>query len=1844
MKHKVLSLIAILTICVTASPACPDFTDLNSPYVTAFTGTTSDPFAHSGAAVPGRHTEITTSGTDPNTGGALQLLPPGESKVIKLGNAQVGAEAEALSYRFTVDRDHAVLMLKFAVVLEDPGHNTVQQPRFVVRVKDQDGNLTEDCAEYDVSAGADIPGFQTYQYSSWTTVRWRDWTNVGLDLSKYIGQEVQLQFITYDCAQSGHFGYAYFTASCMSNLLQLTDCGTPFQVSAPDNFASYLWDNGEQTRTTTRTQTSGGMWCNVTSATGCQFTLSGYVTDVPVSTPDFIQATICEGESYNENYFSLPPQSPGTHKYYNTFINPATCDDGRTIELELKVIPRYTRIKAAICHGEDYTENGFNIIQPAVGVRRDTVWIGQTADCDEYNVLELTVNVSLSMPNVIEGDPSPCTYESVTYAFAGSDMLTRFEWEFPDNAFITRGRFTSQVTLYYTDDTPGQILLKGENGCGTGATPLSIHPRMTHHIQLNDTVCQGNEYNRYNFNLGIRDSVGFFVYEKHLTSSLGCDSSVVLALNVLPTPVVRIEPKDPVLCNPEDEIKLHAVTGDMQWANAAYYPYDRTLTPTDAADFIYYHNVVGPALYVDKYTGTSEIVVIPAQIDGRDVTMVSGYFQGVSEIFLPSTVTVIFVSSPPDDCTSLDSITIPESVIFIHDDAFVGCSKLTIRCYEGSYAHQFAETNGIPFELIDTKNYPFVYIYDCELNYLWNTGDITGSITQYPTETTTYTVKVSTQSGCWATASMPVIVNTHAPVIVRDTICAGETYTGYGFNATTTDIYTTTIQEDDCTVDVAVHLFVRPAITRQITGAVCAGDRFTEHGLDIALHQPGIFRDTMRFISHTGCDSTVMLEITVHPVEEITLRDTVCQYQPYNKNGFDLPAQNITGESTYTRTEMQAITPVPNCFNTIILKLTVNPVITNIISDEVRRDSAYNKYNFDFPKVTKDTTATQNLTSSLGCDSTVILNLKANDLCQLQSTLSINICDGDSYLFKGEYLTVPGTYRDTLTATNSCDSIVTLHLTVNLVPTVTVVEKTVCQNDSVHLVFTGVAPFELNYTFNGARENMTVYGMDTVLIATQAGENIFTVYRLISGNGCSIYDGVEINGLIWATRNVDAPGTFAAKPEDAGMFYQWNITTGWSTADPLTNTNGGTTWNPSENWNETWETSNNVCPTDWRVPEFYTEMMSSLNNTNVNSYGGELNGVYGQFFESNGQTMFLPAAGFRFGYSGNLDYVGTQGHYWSGTVIPPYTDPYFGSNQAHSWFFYNGNNYIGNRHTLDGRSVRCVKDPQKDVITVNQPDTVRISDAIFVGEDYNKNGFTIPVQNVATTLLDTLHRKNTNLCDSTVILTLEVKGGVIIQPIKAVNDTLIYVSCNNSSLTSYRIQVLDNDLIPCSNPAVRILSSSISSAFAWPDGRIQFDAYYPGAGEYKDSIQYEVSCGIEKDTAWFYLFKIEDEYPSIKTLTATCNEIYIETEEALPPGSYFYIEKEGSDFSDDLYTGHLNTIKTATFSGLSAGKYDVKVCRGFCCVDDHITITADTVKITAAICQGETYILNGFNENTAGIHIKNLIGVNLCDSVVALNLTVNPFDITQINKTIRVGEGYNENGFAIPVQDADTTISKTLHLQNQHFCDSTVILTLNVVSCVPDMVPIFDSICEGEPYYFDSKLLLTSGIYFESGINSVGCDSITVLDFKVLPRYYNDIYEEIAEGETYILNGRPYGKDGVYSETLVSVSNCDSVVILHLNVIPKPKCPDIEIPAFFTPNFDGVNDYWKIKNIECYSYYKVTLYDRFGKKLYVWENDFPEIGWDGTYLGKPVPSTDYWYLITIEEIQGNYIGHFSLMR
>ncbi|MFA6199765.1 MAG: M6 family metalloprotease domain-containing protein [Bacteroidales bacterium] len=97
--------------------------------------------------------------------------------------------------------------------------------------------------------------------------------------------------------------------------------------------------------------------------------------------------------------------------------------------------------------------------------------------------------------------------------------------------------------------------------------------------------------------------------------------------------------------------------------------------------------------------------------------------------------------------------------------------------------------------------------------------------------------------------------------------------------------------------------------------------------------------------------------------------------------------------------------------------------------------------------------------------------------------------------------------------------------------------------------------------------------------------------------------------------------------------------------------------------------------------------------------------------------------------------------------------------------------------------------------------------------------------------------------------------------------------------------------------------------------------------------------------------------------------------------------------------------------------------------------------LEAEICQGETYTQNGFNTSISGLHTLNLQTYKGCDSTVNLNLTVNQPAITNLEAEICQGETYNLNGF-----NENITGTYTQNLQTIRGCDSTVTLVLTVNS------------------------------------------------------------------------------------------------------------------------------------------------------------------------------------------------------
>ena len=172
----------------------------------------------------------------------LLTIPYGELATVKLGNENIHAECEGLVYKLNVSPEHALLVMRYAVVLQDPGHSAAEQPRFRLEILDNaDHLISPTCGNIEF-----VPGTNTQNWhkigSGYDVVVWKDWSTIGLNLSQYIGQEIKIRLSTWDCSQSGHYGYAYFMLNCVPQAFSGFSCRTDKvdTIYAPAGF-SYCW-------------------------------------------------------------------------------------------------------------------------------------------------------------------------------------------------------------------------------------------------------------------------------------------------------------------------------------------------------------------------------------------------------------------------------------------------------------------------------------------------------------------------------------------------------------------------------------------------------------------------------------------------------------------------------------------------------------------------------------------------------------------------------------------------------------------------------------------------------------------------------------------------------------------------------------------------------------------------------------------------------------------------------------------------------------------------------------------------------------------------------------------------------------------------------------------------------------------------------------------------------------------------------------------------------------------------------------------------------------------------------------------------------------------------------------------------------------------------------------------------------------------------------------------------------------------------------------------------------------------------------------------------------------------
>lgn len=182
--------------------------------------------------------------TDPRTNNLLRTIPEGEIASIRINGFwnSAGHKASRIEYEYPVQSGVSdLLVLKYAAVLEDGGHEESVQPRFKLEILDRNNRPVDPCAQCDFR-----PKYGETQ--TWHTsgdrqeISWCDWQTITISLRDYAGSTLKIRLTAYDCTQTAHFGYAYFTLNCKGGDLQGIACNdfSTDHFEVPEGF-NYRW-------------------------------------------------------------------------------------------------------------------------------------------------------------------------------------------------------------------------------------------------------------------------------------------------------------------------------------------------------------------------------------------------------------------------------------------------------------------------------------------------------------------------------------------------------------------------------------------------------------------------------------------------------------------------------------------------------------------------------------------------------------------------------------------------------------------------------------------------------------------------------------------------------------------------------------------------------------------------------------------------------------------------------------------------------------------------------------------------------------------------------------------------------------------------------------------------------------------------------------------------------------------------------------------------------------------------------------------------------------------------------------------------------------------------------------------------------------------------------------------------------------------------------------------------------------------------------------------------------------------------------------------------------------------
>ncbi len=708
----------------------------------------------------------------------------------------------------------------------------------------------------------------------------------------------------------------------------------------------------------------------------------------------------------------------------------------------------------------------------------------------------------------------------------------------------------------------------------------------------------------------------------------------------------------------------------------------------------------------------------------------------------------------------------------------------------------------------------------------------------------------------------------------------------------------------------------------------------------------------------------------------------------------------------------------------------------------------------------------QTLQTQFGCDSVVTLHLTVNP--SKTGEFSATACD--VYEWNGVSYSESGDYQQTLQTQFGCDSVVTLHLTIH--PSKTgEFSTTVCD------------VYEWNgetYTESGDYQQtlQTQFGCDSVVTLhltvnpSKTSEFSATACDVYEWNGVSYSESGDYQQTLQTQFGCDSVVTLhlTVHPSKTSEFsatacdvYEWN----------------GVSYSESGDYQQTLQT------------HFGCDSVVTLHLTIYSSKTGEFSATACDAYEWNGET-----------YSESGDYQQTlQTHFGCDSVVTLHLTVYPSKTGEFSATACDAYEWNGETYTESG-------DYQQTLQTQFGCDSV-------------------------VTLHLTVHPSKTSEFSATACDAYEWNG-------ETYTESGDYQQTLQTQFGCDSVVTLHLTVHPSKTGE---FSATACDVYEW-NGEI-----YSESGDYQQTLQTQFGC----DSVVTLHLTV---YPS-KTgeFSATACDVYEWNGETYTESGDYQQTLQTHFGCDSVVTLHLTVhpSKTSEFSATTcdayewngetyteSGDYQQTLQTQFGCdsvVTLHLTVNpSKTSEFSATAC--DVYEWNGETYTESGDYQQTLQTQFGCDSVVTLHLTVNPSKTSEFSATACDayewnGETYTESG------DYQQT------LQTQFGCDSVVTLHLTVY---PSKTSEF-SATTCDAYEWNGETYTESGDYQQTLQTQFGCDSVVTLHLTVNPSKTSEFSATACDA--YEWNGETYTESGDYQQTLQTQFGCDSVVTLHLTVHPS---------------------------------------------------------------------------------------------